>query len=289
MRRSIYTWVCQNDKKSEFDLDETIYCGEDRIPLIFHFMVYNNRINCGWRLFLLQFIVLFLGAFLAAAISGAAGFGGALLLLPLLVVYVGAEQAVPLLTVAQLIGNFSRAGLGFSKIQWKLVALFLVGAIPLAILGALSFLQLPKTIVTRCIGAAIIIFVLLKITGVLKLKPGKLLLILGGGVVGFLSGLVGSAGPIGAAIFMTLGLPPVAYVASEATTALAMHAVKLVIYQQFISLDQQFWLLALLLGIAMILGTWSAKRVIEKISPENFQKYISVLLIAIGLYMVIHG
>ena len=238
---------------------------------------------------MLQFIVLFIGAFLAAAISGAAGFGGALLLLPLLVAYVGAEQAVPLLTVAQLIGNLSRAGFGFSKIQWKPVALFLVGAIPLAILGALSFLQLPKELVTRCIGLAIIIFVVLKITGVLKLKPGKLLLIIGGGVVGFLSGLVGSAGPIVAVIFLTLGLPPVAYVASEATTALVMHGVKLIIYQQFISLDQQFWLLAILLGIAMILGTWTAKRFIEKITPENFQKYISILLIAIGLYMLLHG
>ncbi len=238
---------------------------------------------------MLQFIVLFIGAFLAAAISGAAGFGGALLLLPLLVAYVGAEQAVPLLTVAQLIGNLSRAGFGFSKIQWKPVALFLVGAIPLAILGALSFLQLPKELVTRCIGLAIIVFVVLKVTGVLKLKPGKLLLIIGGGVVGFLSGLVGSAGPIGAVIFLTLGLPPVAYVASEATTALVMHGVKLIIYQQFISLDQQFWFLAILLGIAMILGTWTAKRFIEKITPENFQKYISILLIAIGLYMLIHG
>ncbi|HML39588.1 MAG TPA: sulfite exporter TauE/SafE family protein [Bellilinea sp.] len=238
---------------------------------------------------MVQYIILFIGAFLAAAISGAAGFGGALLLLPLLVVYVGAEQAVPLLTVAQLIGNLSRAGFGFSKIQWKPVALFLIGAIPLAILGALSFLQLSKELITRCIGLAIIVFVVLKITGVLKLKPGKLLLILGGGVVGFLSGLVGSAGPIGAVIFLTLGLPPVAYVASEATTALVMHGVKLIIYQKFISLDQQFWLLAILLGIAMILGTWSAKRIIEKITPENFQKYISILLIAIGLYMLIHG
>jgi len=207
------------------------------------------------EVFLLQFIILFIGAFLAAAISGAAGFGGALLLLPLLVVYVGAEQAVPLLTVAQLIGNFSRAGFGFSKIQWKPVTLFLIGAIPLAILGALSFLQLPKELVTRCIGLAIIVFVGLKITGILKLKPGKFLLVIGGGIVGFLSGLVGSAGPIGAVIFLTLGLPPVAYIASEATTALVMHGVKLIIYQQFISLDQQFWLLAILLGIAMILGT----------------------------------
>lgn len=236
-----------------------------------------------------QIIILFLGAFFAAAISGAAGFGGALLLLPLLVVSVGAEHAVPLLTVAQLIGNFSRAGFGFRQIQWKPVGLFLVCAIPSAILGALSFVQLSKNIVTRTIGAAIILFVILKTTGILKLKPSKWLLLIGGTIVGFLSGLVGSAGPIGAVVFLTLGLPPISYVASEATTALAMHAVKMIIYQQFIQLDQQFWLLACLLGIAMILGTWVAKKFIENINQEKFQKYISFLLFALGLYMLIHG
>jgi hypothetical protein len=70
------------------------------------------------------YALLFLGAYTAALISGAAGFGSALLLLPLLVASVGVVQAVPLLTVAQFVGNLSRAGFGFSQIQWKPVALF---------------------------------------------------------------------------------------------------------------------------------------------------------------------
>jgi len=189
---------------------------------------------------MLEPLILFFAAFVAAAISGAAGFGGALLLLPLLVATVGATQAVPLLTIAQMIGNLSRAGFGFTQIHWKPVVLFLLGAIPLSILGALSFVQLPKDLVTRAIGAAILIFVALKYFGVLKLKGGFTLLVAGGGMVGFLSGLVGSAGPLGAAIFLSLGLPPVAYIASEATTALVMHGVKTLVYQQYIAFDQEF-------------------------------------------------
>ncbi|MGQ3683968.1 MAG: TSUP family transporter [Candidatus Loosdrechtia sp.] len=236
-----------------------------------------------------ELLVLFVAAFAAAAISGAAGFGGALLLLPLLVATVGVTQAVPLLTIAQLIGNLSRAGFGFTQIHWKPVALFLLGAIPLSALGALSFVQLPKDLVTRAIGAAILIFVALKYFGVLKLKGGSTLLVTGGGVVGFLSGVVGSAGPLGAAIFLSLGLPPVAYIASEATTALAMHGVKTVVYQQYIALDREFWFLAALMGVAMILGTWSAKRVIERMHREMFQRFVAVLLVAIAGYMVVHG
>jgi hypothetical protein len=238
---------------------------------------------------MVQMLVLFVSAFAAAAISGSAGFGGALLLLPLLVGTVGVTHAVPLLTMAQLIGNLSRAGFGFTQIQWKPVGLFLLGAVPFSILGAVSFIQLPKELVTRTIGAAILIFVALKYFGVLKVKAGPAFLVAGGGVVGFLSGLVGSAGPLGAAIFLSLGLPPVAYIASETTTALAMHGVKTVVYQRYITLDREFWLLAMLMGVAMILGTWSAKRVIEHIPQEMFQRFVAILLVAISVYMVIHG
>ena len=84
-------------------------------------------------------------------------------------------------------------------------------------------------------------------------------------------------------------MPPVAYVASEATTALAMHAVKTVVYQQYISLGHEFWFLAVLMGLAMVLGTWSAKRVIEHLPREKFERYVAVLLVGIAVYMTIHG
>lgn len=238
---------------------------------------------------MLETLLIFVAAFTAAAISGAAGFGGALLLLPLLVATVGVREAVPLLTIAQLIGNLSRAGFGFSQIRWAPVGLFLLGAAPLSIVGALSFVQLSRDWVTRAIGAAILVFVALKYLGVLKAKPGPLTLILGGSLVGFLSGLVGSAGPLGAALFLSLGLPPVAYIASEATTAIAMHGLKTIIYQQYIALDREFWFLAALMGVAMVLGTWSAKRTIERMPRETFQHFVAILLVVIAVYMVVHG
>ena len=54
-----------------------------------------------------------------------------------------------------------------------------------------------KPLVVRCIGGAILVFVTLTFFKLLRLRPGRTLLVAGGGVVGFLSGLVGSAGPLG--------------------------------------------------------------------------------------------
>lgn len=64
------------------------------------------------------YLLLFIGSFFAAAISGAAGFGGALLLLPLLSRTIGTTLAVPILTIAQLIGNLSRAFFGFNLLSY---------------------------------------------------------------------------------------------------------------------------------------------------------------------------
>jgi uncharacterized membrane protein YfcA len=237
----------------------------------------------------MEFILLLVAAYFASLVSGMAGFGGALLLLPFLTEIVGAVHAVPLLTIVQLIGNFSRVYFGFSQIQWKSVCLFLLSAIPFSILGALSFIELPKDLITRFIGAAILLFVGLKYIGAINLKANPLLLIGGGGLVGFLSGLIGSAGPLGAAIFLSLGLPPVAYIASEGITALAIHGVKLAVYQKYFTLSQDLWILAATMGLIVIVGTWSAKQVIQHISQNTFERYVAILLVIIALYMIIHG
>ena len=228
-------------------------------------------------------------SFIAAFVSGAAGFGGALLLLPVVTACVGAEVAVPVLTIAQLIGNLSRMAFGFRQIDWKSVGLFCVTALPLAALGAFGFSVLPKSIVTRCIGGALIVLVLIKTIKKLEFKNSKRAMLIGGAATGLLSGLAGSGGPIGAAAFLTLGLPPIAYIASEATTATAMHILKTVIYSKLVGLDLSALLTGLAMGAAMIAGTFLANRIIKKIEKGKFQRYIAVLLCIVGGYMLIFG
>jgi hypothetical protein len=228
------------------------------------------------------------GAFVAAVVSGAAGFGGALLLLPLLTHVVGVTSAVPLLTIAQLVGNLSRVAFGWRAIRWRPVLLFLAPALPAAALGAWWFAALPEALTVRGLGIAILFFVILKLRG-FKFKPSPRLLLIGGAVVGLLSGLVGSAGLLGAAIFLSLNLPPVAYVASEATTAVAMHLVKWIVYETALTLDHEFWPLASGMSVAMIAGTWVGKRVIERLPADRFRALVAALLALTAVQIIITG
>ena len=233
------------------------------------------------------YIFLFIGSFFAAAISGAAGFGGALLLLPLLTKTIGTTMAVPILTIAQLIGNLSRAFFGFKQITWKPVFVFIIGAIPFSVLGAFSFVEVPKDIITRGIGFAIILFVALKYFKVLKFKPNNITILVGGALVGVVSGLVGSAGPIGAALFLSLNLTPASYIASEAVTAIAMHISKTIIYQKYLGIGFYELGIGLFMGFAMILGTWAGKKIIDKMQKEKFIKFVGILMTIIGFQMLI--
>lgn len=237
----------------------------------------------------LDLVILFIAAFLAAGVSGSAGFGGALLLLPVLTALVGASLAVPLLTVAQLVGNLSRILFNWSKISWVPVLLFLTGAVPSTILGAYSFLSIPKQLLVRIIGGLVIVFATLSLRGFSRVSSHKSILIGGGFLVGFLSGLAGSAGPLGAIIFLTIGLPPLSYIATEATSAFVMHAIKLSIYQKNLRVDSGSVSIAAVLTIAVILGTWAGKSAIRHLSVDHFQHFVQILLLLMGLVMLLFG
>lgn len=237
----------------------------------------------------MELIILLAGSFVAALVSGAAGFGGSLLLLPVASACVGARTAVPVLTVAQLIGNIARMTTGWSQIRWREVGLFSLTSLPLAALGAFGFSLLPADIVSRCVGTALILLVILKLTLKRELPGGTGTLLAGGALTGGLSGLCGSGGPIGAAVFLSLDLPPVAYIASEAATATAMHILKILVYSKLAAIDLRSLLTGLAMGSCMVLGTYAARHLIRDMERGRFRRYVAVLLCIVGVYMVVTG
>ena len=237
----------------------------------------------------MKYLVLFVGSFIAALVSGVAGFGGSLLLLPVVTACIGAQAAVPVLTISQLIGNMSRVASGWRGIDWRSVGLFSLTALPLAALGAFGFSVLPKDIVSRVVGLSLVLLVIVKLAGKRDLPKSNATLLVGGAVTGGLSGLCGSGGPIGAAVFLSLDLAPVAYIASEAATATLMHLLNTAVYSKLTDLTVNDLLLGLGMGLCMVAGTYAARRFIKNMEKGKFQKYVAVLLCVVGLYMLVVG
>lgn len=232
-------------------------------------------------------------AFVAALLSGLVGFGGALLLLPLLIHTVGTERAIPLLTLAQLVGNATRAWGGRHEIDWHHVRRFLLLALPATLLGAVAFLVLPKANLSRIIGVLILAAAALQ----WRQREGKqvdaqdrssaISFHATSASTGFFSGLAGSAGPLSAAAFLSLNLAPGAYLASEACAALGIHLLKVAVYRAAIPLPANDLGLAAILSVIMIAGTLVGKRLVNRVPRHYFRTVVLVLLVAIGLKMLI--
>lgn len=234
----------------------------------------------GWPLLLVA-------GWLAATISGAVGFGGALLLLPALVYVIGPRSAVPVLTIAQLLGNLSRAGFGWDEIRWRPVLRFGAGAVPASLLGSMLFVALPPGWISRLIGAFLLVVVALRHTRLGQRTVPQGFLPLAGSVVGLLSALAGSAGPLGAVVFLGLRLPATAYVATEAMSAVVMHLTKSLAYGRYAAMTLRDLTGGMALGGAMVLGSWTGRRLIERLSEKWFGRLVEALLLVAAFSLVV--
>lgn len=235
-------------------------------------------------------LLLAVGALVASTLAAVTGFGGAAVLLPILVMAVGVRDAIPVLTVAQLIGNGSRAWLNRRDLALQVVGWFALGGVPLAFLGGLLFARAPLTALTRLLGLFLLLMVLWR-----RLRPGpaprpplRSFAVIGG-VSSFLSALLGSVGPLMAPFFLAYGLVKGAYIGTEALATVVMHVTKLLAYQQATILSQSTIALGLALGPLMVLGSWTGKQIVNRLPESVFVLLIEATMTIAGLLFLIRG
>jgi uncharacterized membrane protein YfcA len=224
----------------------------------------------------LRLIVLAIVAFIAAMLAAVTGFGGAAVLLPMLVFVFGVRDAIPILTVAQLIGNGSRVWLNRFELNWKVVAWFAVGGI--------LFAHAPLAALTRVLGAFLILIVIwrhLPRASTFR-RPLKSFAIIGA-VSSFLSALLGSVGPLMAPFFLAYGIVKGAYIGTEALSTVVMHIAKLVAYRESAILPSRSVLCGLALGPIMVAGSFVGKRIVDRLPERVFVFIIDLTLLTAGI------
>ncbi len=233
--------------------------------------------------------VLLAGAGLAAStLAAVAGFGGAAVLLPALVATFGVRAAVPILTVAQLIGNGSRVWFNRRLVEPRVVAWFALGAVPLALVGGVLFASAPLGALKRLIGAFLLLMVLWRhVPRAPTWRPGVRAFAVIGAVFSFLSALVGSVGPLMAPFFLAYGLVKGAYIGTEALATVVMHVIKLVAYGGTAVLTPRAVAVGLALGPIMILGSYLGKRIVDRLPERVFVAIIELVLVGAGGWFVV--
>ncbi len=234
---------------------------------------------------MLEDIILIAAGLVSGLISGTVGFGGSLILLPLITSFSGIETAVPMATVSQLLSNIFRMGAGFKAIRWRQVVRFLIPALPLTVLGAYGFVVVPKELMTKILSVMLIIFALLELYDKIRLPRSRWTMLAGGGISGVINGLLCLSGPVSSAVFLTLGLSPVAYIATEAASATVMHVVQMAMYGQFDLLNIHVLRDGIYIGVAMAAGNFIAMKNIRNIKRRNFRKIVAAVMITASIWL----
>ena len=235
-------------------------------------------------------IMLAFAAAIASTLAAVTGFGGAAVLMPVLIVVFGVRHAVPILTVAQLIGNGSRVGFNRHELHWRVVGWFALGGVPMALIGGYLFAQAPLPALTRLLGGFLLVVVLWR-----HIRPSRprSFPVPGFAAIGagasFLSALLGSVGPIMAPFFLAFGLVKGAYIGTEALSTVVMHVTKLVAYRRSAVLSRSDVLVGLALGPIMIMGSYVGKRILDRLPERLFIALIEAVLIIAGLGFLIRG
>ena len=237
-----------------------------------------------------ELALLTVAALAASTLAAVAGFGGAAILLPVLVALFGPRDAIPILTIAQLVGNGSRVVINRDAIDRRIVAWFALGGVPAALIGGLLFAAAPLDALTRLIGAFLLISVAWRHLGPRPsgaLGPRTFTAI--GAVFAFASALVGSIGPLMAPFFLAAGLVKSAYIGTEAAATVVMHLAKLVAYGTAALLTAATVGIGLLMAPAMIAGSWIGKRIVDRLPERIFVAIVEVVLVVAGLVFLIGG
>ena len=229
------------------------------------------------------FIILM--AFLTAALSGVFGMAGGLLLKGALALVLPVSATFVVHGLLQLVANGWRAILHRRHVDWRIVAVYALGAFTAAGLIGLVVYEPTKATLYLLMGL---------VPGLIWLPQGWVKVDASRPPQAFACGLsvtgmnltAGVAGPLLDVFFVRTALTRHAIVATKAATQVFSHLMKVVVYGAPLLAAggkgvPPWWVFALAVPLSM-LGTAAGGLVLDRLSDVDFKCYLRLILTAIG-------
>jgi uncharacterized protein len=229
-------------------------------------------------------------SFTAWFVSMLVGGGSPLILIPLVSLLLGAQSVAPVLTVGSVLGNLQRVAMLWPHIDWKLTLWQLPGVILGSILGAYAFTQVETEGLQVFIAITLLYMV---VDSVLRdrinlpafsFKAWHFLPLGFGNAIA--SGLIGSTGPLLNPAYLSYGLEKEAMVATRAASLTLTHMIKIVTYTVLGVLSPSLVGYGLVIGCAALPANWLGRKVLEKMSAEQFQVAVVSFIGLSGVWML---
>jgi uncharacterized membrane protein YfcA len=234
-------------------------------------------------------LILVIIAIIAGAIASVAGFGIGSLLTPLLAIKTGIGVAVAGVSIAHLCGSSLRLFLLRKYINKRVLLTFGLTSAAGGLIGALLHNTFQNIVLTIIFGCLLVLAGLSGLTGLSgKVRFPGLLSWIAGGLSGLFGGLVGNQGGIRSAALLGFKLEKEQFVATATGIALMVDIARVPVY---LAVDWQsitsIWSYFLLAAIGVVVGTLGGKKLLEKIPQPVFNKIVSGIILAVGIWILI--
>jgi uncharacterized membrane protein YfcA len=228
--------------------------------------------------------------FLSEIIGTMAGFGSSTIYLPLASYFFEFKTALVLVAIFHLFGNLSRIVFFRHGLDKNILLLFGIPSFFLSLVGAVLVGEIPQTILKFVLGIFLIAISLIFILNPkLTFPANRKLLILGGGISGFITGLIGTGGALRAAFLTGLKIEKEKYIATAAIIALGTDATRIPSYISAGYLYEQYYYLIPILFFVALVGSFVGKKIITKIDQDKFNKMVLIAIMLVSIKFVIDG
>lgn len=232
--------------------------------------------------------LLVLASAIAWFISSLAGGGSPFIIVPMVNFLLEAQAVPPVVTTGMLLGNLQRTFMFWQDIDWQLTWWYLPGAVLGAILGAFVYTQTQLQWLQILLGLFLLSSVFsfgfgnkessFQVRGWFFLPAGF--------IYAFLSGVIGSVGPVLNPFYLNYGLVKEKMIATKSAHVVVVHVAKILTYITFGALTKPYILYGLVIGITAIPANWLGQIVLKRMSDEQFRKFVMVLVTLSGLLIL---
>ncbi len=237
----------------------------------------------------LLILLFFITAFVTIVIGTVAGFGTSTIFLPIALIFVDFKTALVLVAISHISGNIGATTFFRHGLDKGLVLLFGVPSILLTIVGAYLVIYISQDALQILLGAFLLLFSIYSLLRPnFKVRAAKTNTIIGGSLSGFLQGLVGIGGPLRGAFLISYNLDKFKYIATLAAIAVIIDATRIPIYLASNLLEPQFYYYIPVLVIIGIIGSYTGKKIVNRI-PQNVFKKVVLVGIALASLLLIYG
>jgi hypothetical protein len=232
-----------------------------------------------------------IGAIVSGATASVVGFGIGSLLTPIFAVRFGADLAVAAVALPHLGGGLVRGWRLRRSIDRSVLVRFGVLSAVGGLVGALFFAQLAPAVLSRTLGALLVLTATAGITGWSeRWKPKGLLVWMLGALSGFFGGVVGNQGGLRAAALSAFGLASATFVATSTVIGVFVDIARTPIY--LYDAGPRLAEISGLVAIAaagVLIGTLVGERVLFGLSPARFRLAVSTAIAVLGIWFLLRA